>query len=173
MNDNNVKDELSMTNELPETDMSNSGAQEMAEFAEKARVAIEKVEKERNEYRRLFAQANGEVLKKNEEIRYLKDRVANKEAESLRQTTMAREKMNVQLQKDANMRELGQNMRRLNINGTLARGYEEEAGGENCFNCNQTIEGSCYIAFDGPGNKLGFVCQQCTQSLESELTEEE
>ncbi|CAG8448266.1 819_t:CDS:2, partial [Racocetra fulgida] len=60
----------------------------------------------RDEYRRLYVAANGEVLGLKQEIRHLKDRLANRETENLRQTTMERERMNIQLQKDASSREL-------------------------------------------------------------------
>ncbi|RHZ36065.1 hypothetical protein [endosymbiont GvMRE of Glomus versiforme] len=108
MNDNIEKDKLSMSDDIADTLTPNSGAQEIASFAEKASLAIEKVEGERDEYRKLYVNANSEILKLREENRHLKDRVANKETESLRQTTMAREKMNMQLQRDSNTRELNE-----------------------------------------------------------------
>ncbi|CAG8481918.1 865_t:CDS:2 [Cetraspora pellucida] len=46
-----------------------SDAQEIATFAEKAKAAVVTVEKERDEYRRLYVAANGEVLGLKQEIR--------------------------------------------------------------------------------------------------------
>jgi hypothetical protein len=83
-----------------------SKAQEMAEYAERAKAAVETVELERDEYRSLFVKANGEILQLKGEVRNLRDQLANKQAQSLRDTTMERERMNVQMQRDANEREL-------------------------------------------------------------------
>ncbi|CFW93314.1 protein of unknown function [endosymbiont DhMRE of Dentiscutata heterogama] len=103
-----TEENKNLTTTITESDdlTQKSDAQEIATFAEKAKAAVVTVEKERDEYRRLYVAANGEVLGLKQEIRHLKDRLANRETENLRQTTMERERMNIQMQKDASSREL-------------------------------------------------------------------
>ncbi|CAG8476300.1 10308_t:CDS:2, partial [Racocetra fulgida] len=59
-----LKENKNLTTTITDSDdlTQKSDAQEIATFAEKAKAAVVTVEKERDEYRRLYVAANGEVL---------------------------------------------------------------------------------------------------------------